>query len=81
MTWSLFNTGLAGVIFLAAIWSVSKMNGTTCHAVRIAILLILVSAGGQVLGVATGAWDHYLDTLLYSGVLLFLIFNRRYQRA
>ncbi len=80
MSWSLFNSGLALVMALSAVYSIAKMNGTTRHCIRAGILLVLVASVGQALGGFTGKWDHWLDTLLYSGVLLLLVFNRRYRR-
>jgi NhaP-type Na+/H+ or K+/H+ antiporter len=81
MSWSLFNSGLALVMALSAVYSIAKMNGTTRHCIRVGILLILIASVGQAVGWAAGQWDHWLDTLLYSGVLFLLIFNRRYRRT
>jgi len=81
MTWAAFNSALALIIFLAAIWSVAKMNGTTRHCIRAGILLILVASLGQALGAAIGNWDHWLDTLLYTGIFILLVFNSRYRRT
>ena len=80
MTWPTFNTALTVVIFFSAIWSIAKMNGTTRHCIRLGILLILVASLGQALGAALTEWEPYLDTLLYCGVLILLLFNRRYRR-
>lgn len=80
MSWPAFNSVLAVVMALAAVWSIARMNGTTRHCIRIGILLILVGAAGQALGFAVGQWDHWLDTVLYTGVFVILVFNTRYKR-
>lgn len=80
MTWAGFNAALAFAMALAAVWSIARMNGTTRHCIRAAILIILVASLGQALGIALKQWEHWLDTLLYAGVMLLLLFNCRYRR-
>lgn len=77
---ALFNTALAFVVSLAAVWSVSRMNGTTPHVIRAGIVLILVGCMGQVAGVLMREWDHWVDTIFYFGVLVLLLGNRRYKK-
>ena len=77
MTLVTINSWIAGVICLVAIGSIRCMNGVTPHAVRAGIVMIMAGAGGQALGFLAGAWDHYLDTLLYGGLLTLLLANRR----
>jgi hypothetical protein len=77
MTLMTVNSWLAGVIALVALGGVARMTARTNCAVRWAVLLLMVSAGGQWLGFATGVWDHYLDTMLYGGILALLLANQR----
>jgi hypothetical protein len=77
MTLVTFNVLMAGVIALVAIGSIGAMNGATSNAVRMAVLMIMVGAGGQVIGWAATQWDNYLDTILYGGVLTLLVSTRR----
>lgn len=77
MTLMTVNALIASIICLVAIGLITSMNGITPHSIRVAIVLIMVGAGGQAIGFASGAWDHYLDTLLYGGILSLLIANRR----
>jgi hypothetical protein len=71
------NSWMAGAIALVSLGSIACMNGTTCHAVRLAILALLIGGAGQALGFAFSDWDHYLDTILYAGILALLVSNRR----
>jgi uncharacterized membrane protein YwzB len=77
MTLMTLNSLIALAIAFVALGSIKCMNGITPHSLRAAMVMVFVGAGGQALGFAAGAWDHYLDTLLYGGILALLIGNRR----
>lgn len=71
------NAIIAAVIFFTGVGCVKAMNGVTCDSVRWAVIMVMIGAGGQALGVATGQWDAYLDTILYGGILAVFLANKR----
>ena len=80
MNWESFNTLYALAVVFAAAACIARMNGTTPHGVRLGIVLIFAAGFGQFLGPLMQQWGHWLDTLLYTGVIVLLVFNRRYRR-
>lgn len=77
MTLATVNAVMAGAIFFVTIGSITCMNGVTCNAVRGSMIFILAGSLGQMLGHWTGQWGPYLDTVLYGGLLAFLVANKR----
>ncbi len=73
----LINCGLSAIAALLAIAALEKMQrGSNC-AIRWAVLLMLMASIGQALGPVLRTWDHYVDTLLYGGMIAFLLANHR----
>ena len=80
MSWAAVTNGLWVLAALTAVWSIARMNGTTRHCIRVAIVLIFVGCFGQALGGFTSQWDFWLDNILQAGLVLLLIFNVRFRR-
>ena len=76
-----FNTLIGLAIAGVALGSIRSMGPASDCAVRWAIVMIFVGSLGQLLGVVLSAWDNYLDTLFYGGVLALLIANQRKPRG
>lgn len=85
-----FNACLALVVALLIIGTLNHMQaGKTPMAVMFSMVLIFAGMVGQGAGVLIGqlaallnvrvhGWDHFVDTLLYGGLLAFVLACRRF---
>ena len=72
------NAALAIAVALIMVGTLNKMSGVTDNPIRTSVLLIFVGLLAQGLGVGMRQWDHYADTILYSGIASLTIASRRY---
>lgn len=77
MSTIVLNAYLAGIAALAAFGCLLQMTPKTSHAIRFAVILILVAMVGYALGFARAEWATWFDTLIVGGVCAFIIGNRR----
>lgn len=71
------NSIMAFIGALLAIGALRSMTKATKHAPRFAIVIILVGLFAQAFGIWTKQWDHYADTLLFGGIVAFMLANKR----
>lgn len=71
------NATLAIIAALVTIGTLNRMNGITDNAIRISVLMIFIGLLAQGLGIAMRQWDHYADTIVYSGIAALAISSRR----
>lgn len=86
----IFNAVLALVVAGVLISTINNMqDGKTPPAVMLSMVLIFAGMLGQGVGVLSGkfgeafgldffSWDHFVDTLLYGGLLAFVLACRRF---
>lgn len=72
-----FNSILAVLGFFACLAAATVMNGTTSHVMRASLVLIALGLLGQGIGTQVGQWESCFDTLLFGGILAWLIGSRR----
>lgn len=72
-----FNCVLAAIAAVLVGSCLNKMSRASSCAVRWSLLLVLVACVGQAIGPAVKTWDHYVDTLMYGGIVAFLLANNR----
>lgn len=72
-----FNAGLAIAVALVMVGTLNKMNGVTDNPIRASVVLIFIGLLAQGLGIGMKQWDHYADTMLYSGIACLAISSRR----
>lgn len=71
------NALMAIAAAIIAVCAIARMDQTTNHPVRFAIVLIAAGMIGEALAAFFTAWEPYFDALLYGGVAAYLLAGRR----
>ncbi len=71
------NILFAGAAFIGAMGAIAAMNGTTCHVIRLADILVAVGMVAQILTRWFPQIDPYANTLVFGGVAALLFSSRR----
>ncbi len=81
MTLATANSWLAfiGALILTAI--VSRMDRATCHGIRWGVVLIFAGLVGDFLSLWLKGWDQWVTTVLYLGLIMFVVADQRYEWA
>lgn len=75
MTW--INALAAVATGIICVCAIARMDRTTSHSVRFAIVLIAAGLFGEAMAAAFQAWEPYFDALLYGGIAAYLLASRR----
>lgn len=77
MTIVTVNSVLAAVGAGLLICVAARMSKGTCHRLRTAFALVFAGLAGDALSLIFAGWHAYVTTILYLGLIVWFIFNRR----
>jgi hypothetical protein len=72
------NSWLALVGCLILIGVVASMDNRTCHGIRWGVVLIFAGMSGDFLSLWFVGWGPYVETMLYTGLIVFVGADRRH---